>query len=67
MQILGPTSALNSLPPTSEAAIYLFIFFLPFFSAMPEAYGNSQARGQIRVAIASLHRIYSNVGSELHL
>ena len=31
------------------------------------AYGNSQARGQIRAAVASLHLRHSNSESELHL
>ena len=30
-------------------------------------YGNSQARGRIRGAVASLHHSHSNAGSELHL
>ena len=31
------------------------------------ACGNSQARGRIRAAPASLHHSHSNTGSELHL
>ena len=44
---------------------YFFSYF--FFRATPAAYGNSQARGQIRAAVAGLHRSHSNMGSELHL
>ena len=40
-------------------------FFLLMVS--PTAYGCSQARGQIRAAIASLHHSHSNTRSEPHL
>ena len=40
----------------------LFVFSL--FRAKPTAYGNSQARGQIRAAAAGLHHSHSNRGSE---
>ena len=44
--------------------IYLFIYLL--FRATPEAYGRSQARGQIGAAAASLHHSPSNAGSLAH-
>ena len=40
--------------------------FFFFFRAAPAAYGNSQARRQIRVAAAGLHHSHSYAGSELH-
>ena len=46
--------------------IDLFILFL-LFRATPVAYGNSQARGQIRAIAAGLHHSHSNAGSELCL
>ena len=42
-------------------SIYLFIM------AVPEEYGNSQARGQIGAAAAGLRQSHSNAGSEPHL
>ena len=45
--------------------LLFYLFFL--FMAIPAAYGSSQARGQIRVAAASLHHSYSNTGFEPHL
>ena len=41
--------------------------FSPFFRAIPVAYGNTQARGQITAAAASLHPRRSNPGAELYL
>ena len=38
---------------------FFFSFFF-FFRVTPMAYGSSQARGQIRVAAASLHLSHSN-------
>ena len=39
-----------------------------FFSrAAPEAYGGSQARGQIGAAAAGIHHSHSNVGYKLRL
>ena len=43
------------------------LFFLPFFRATPTAYGNSQARGQVRATAASLGHSHSNAGSEPQL
>ena len=37
-----------------------------FFRAAPTAYGSSQARGQIRAAVASLHHSHSKAGSLTH-
>ena len=45
---------------------FLFLFF-GGGGAAPMAYGGSQARGQIRAVVASLHHSHSNLGSELHL
>ena len=48
--------------------LLLFFFFLPFsFRAEPEAYGGSQARGQIGATTVCLRHSHSNSGSELHL
>ena len=41
-----------------------FLFLL--FRATPEAYGGSQARGQIRAGAAGLHHSHSNTGSLTH-
>ena len=54
-----------SHPGNSPDNIFLFFFF--FFRAAPVAYGNSQARGQIRATAASLYHSHSNAGSKLHL
>ena len=42
-----------------------FFFFL--FRVAPEAYGGSQASGQIGAAAAGLHHSHSNAGSKPHL
>ena len=42
---------------------FLFLFFF-LFRAAPEAYGGSQARGQIRAAAADLHHSHSNARSK---
>ena len=42
-----------------------FLFF--FFRATPEAFGRSQAIGQIGAAAPGLHHSHSNAGSELCL
>ena len=44
-----------------------FVFVFAFLGAAPEAYGSSQARGQIVAAASSLHCSHGNVGSELRL
>ena len=46
--------------------VCLFVFVLAFRAASA-AYGSSQARGQIRATVASLHHSHSNAGSELRL
>ena len=46
----------------SNMSSLLLLLFL--FSAIPSAYGSSQARGQIRVVAASLCHSLSNAGSE---
>ena len=43
------------------------IMIIFIFRAAPEAYGSSQARGQIKAAAAGLHHSHSNAGSEPHL
>ena len=57
---------------TSSLSFFLLSFlpsFLPlfFFSATPEPYGGSQARGQILAIAAGLHHSRSNTRSEPHL
>ena len=47
--------------------IIIIIIIIAFFRATPIAYGNSQARGQIRATAASLHHSHGNTGSELCL
>ena len=42
-------------------------FFFGLFSATPVAYGDSQARGQIRAVAAGLYHSHSNMGCEPHL
>ena len=42
-----------------------FFFFLYTDASMP--YGNSPARGQIKVTVEGLQHSYGNTGSELHL
>ena len=43
------------------------VLFFAFFRAAPEAYGGSQARGQIGATAAGLHHSHSNAGSEPNL
>ena len=50
------------------SSFFFFLSFSPiFFRAVPTAYGNSQARSQIRDIAASLHHSHSNTGSDPHL
>jgi len=49
------------------AEIYFFLFLFLLFRAIPEAYGSSQARGQIGAAAAGLNHSHSHTGSEPHL
>ena len=44
-----------------------FVFFFLSFGASPAAYGDSEARGLIRAAAASLCHSHSNSGFELCL
>ena len=47
---------------------WFFVFFFAFSRAAPVAYGDSQARGLIGAAAASLYQSHSNnLGSELRL
>ena len=60
---------------TCQDVQYVFVFglafsFLPFFfppKDIPEAYGISQARGQIRAVATSLHHSHSNARFEPRL
>ena len=45
------------------ACIPILLLSFCFFRAVSTAYGNSQARGQIRATADGLHRSHSNVGS----
>ena len=51
----------------SSDTMIFFSFFFFFFRAAPTAYGSSQAKGQIRAVVASLHHTHGNTGSESHL
>ena len=46
------------------AIFLLFNFYFLLFTAAPAACGNSQARGQIGGAAASLHHSHGNAGSQ---
>ena len=50
-----------------EYTLHNFNSFFHLFRAESMAYGSSQARGQIRAVVASLHHNHSNTGSELRL
>ena len=51
---------------TEKLLKYIFpSFFFRLFRAVPEAYGSSQAKGQI--GATALHHSHSNVGSEPRL
>ena len=43
---------------------FILFYFAFFFRAVPEAYGSSQARGQIRDTAAGLRHSYSNARYE---
>ena len=47
--------------------LVLFIYLFLLFRATSEAYGGSQARGQIRAVAAGLRQSHSNAGFELCL
>ena len=47
--------------------LFAFFFFFLFLMAAPEAYGRSQARGQIGAKAAGLHQSHSNARSERSL
>ena len=50
------------------SVLFLFFFFVfCLFRAAPVAYGDSQAKGLIRVTAANVHHSHSNGGSEPHL
>ena len=44
----------------------VYYLFFPFMAVL-EAYGSSQARGQIGTTIAGLYHSHGNTGSKLHL
>ena len=54
------------LKPPFLLFFFLFCFVL-LFRAIPEAYGSSQARGQIRATAASPHHNHSNTRYKLCL
>ena len=53
--------------PSLSCCITKELPIIPFFKASPLAYGNSRARGRIRVVAACLRHSHSNVGSEPYL
>ena len=62
---------MGTLPHTLRVLFVFISNFLSFiiylvlvFWATPMAYGNPQARGQIRAAAAKLHHSHSNTGSQ---
>ena len=57
----------KTLTPSTEDWSIDFFFFFGLFRAASSAYGDSQARGQIRAVAAGLHHSYSKAGSETHL
>ena len=48
------------IPVAFFAVVLSVLCFFAFFRAALEAYGGSQARGQIRAVAASLHHSHSN-------
>ena len=56
----------DPIAPQRELLKNIFHFYF-LFKATPTAYGSSWARGQIRVAAASLHHSHSNVRSRSQL
>ena len=48
-------------------SVFVFLVFFSFSRAAPAAYGDSQARGQIRAIAADPRHSHSNSGFELHL
>ena len=50
---------------TYKKVVLFFFLFLFLFMVVPEAYGSSQARGQIGAIAASLRHSHSKVGSKL--
>ena len=51
----------------SKVTPVVFIYLFLLFGAVPTAYGDSQARGPIRVVAAGLYHSHINAGSKLHL
>ena len=62
--LIALPSSSHHIAPTSDPLVPLFFFFL--FRATPTAYGSSQARDRIGVAVASLHHSYGNSRSLPH-
>ena len=56
--------SLPALCPFPLVFFYICIFIFCLFRAASTAYGDSQARGPIRSAAASLHHSHNNVGFE---
>ena len=57
-------SLLFNLSSPGPVSLHPLIIFFFLFRAAPSAYGGSQARGQIRATVASLHHSHSNAGPE---
>ena len=57
--------SISAVQQSDPVRVFLFVCFL--FRATPVAYGDSQARGPIGAAAASLHHSHSYMGSETHL
>ena len=55
------------MPNFYSILFHLFFYLFAFSRAVPEAYGGSQARGQIGAVATSLRHSHSNAGSRPHL
>ena len=73
---LGPQERKPFLTPRVPAGLpwalgffggFFIIVFVLLFRAAPAAYGSSQARSQVRAAVAGLHHSQSNTRSKAHL
>ena len=64
---VGPWGRLMVFPLEDCWMNFYETFFFFFFKAEPEAYGSSQAKGQIGATAAGLHHSHSHMGSEPHL
>ena len=62
--ILRLDSPSTHTPPIDQSITHSYLLI---FRTEPEAYGGSQARGQIGATAAGLHHSHSNLGSKPHL